>query len=111
MMTYNGGLSDHIIKFQNGQSYRKFVYSIEDNGMACDVMLWTYPLENYLIFHADENSLMNDVRMCYEVYAFVYTFFYISYISLKRYLLFILHNKGGEVRYAKKHMMSLQYEI
>ena len=63
-MTYNGGWGDHLIKFQNGQSYRKFVYAIEDDGMACDVMLWTYPLENNLIFHADDTSLMNDVRMC-----------------------------------------------
>ena len=64
-MTYNGGSgSDHLIKFQNGQSYRKFVNSIVDDGMACDVMLWTYPLNNNLIFQADDNSLMNDVRMC-----------------------------------------------
>ena len=43
-MTYNGGSgSDHLIKFTDGQSYRKFVYAIEDDGMACDVMLWTYP--------------------------------------------------------------------
>ena len=35
-MTYNGGWGDHLIKFQNGQSYRKFVYAIEDDGMACE---------------------------------------------------------------------------
>jgi len=59
-----GERGDHLIKFQNGQSYRKFVYAIEDDGMACDVMLWTYPLKNNLIsyFQADETSLMNDVR-------------------------------------------------
>ena len=40
-MTYNGeGSADpHLIKFTDGQSYRKFVYAIEDDGMACDVML------------------------------------------------------------------------
>ena len=71
-MTYNGeGSADpHLIKFTDGQSYRKFVYAIEDDGMACDVMLWTYPLKNNLIFQADDTSLMNDVRMCYELYIF-----------------------------------------
>jgi len=64
-MIFNGELQlDNLIKFTDGQSYRKFVYAIEDDGMACDVMLWTYPGRNDLIFQADESSLMNDVRLC-----------------------------------------------
>ena len=64
-MIFNGELQlDNSIKFTDGQSYRKFVYAIEDDGMACDVMLWTYPGRNNLIFQADESSLMNDVRLC-----------------------------------------------
>ena len=64
-MIFNGELQlDNLIKFTDGQSYRKFVYAIEDDGMACGVMLWTYPGRNNLIFQADESSLMNDVRLC-----------------------------------------------
>ena len=64
-MIFSGELQlDNLIKLTDGQSYRKFVYAIEDDGMACDVMLWTYPGRNNLIFQADESSLMNDVRLC-----------------------------------------------
>ena len=39
-MIFNGELQlDNLIKFTDGQSYRKFVYAIEDDGMACDVIM------------------------------------------------------------------------